>query len=291
MNENRDKLVRFLRKQQERDAKPFLALRHGSSAGKGSPVSTWGSVEWGGMTAEEAASRVENAAQEDADGLQGGKQRYVLVAMDGERALERCTFTMLGDDDMDNDASSITSERADAGGFAAQAMKHNEVIMRIALSGFEATQRANLGTIHALARRNEQMEEKHIVLIQLTEDLLSQRAERELAQLAVVNKERRLDATFDKFALLLPAVANKLMGKNILPASTTPAEEQIVAFMESMTPQQFEAMTKVFRPEQQVAMMSMYETARERREAQIAEKADAQKKAGANLTSIAGGKP
>jgi hypothetical protein len=211
--------------------------------------------------------------------------------MDGERALERCTFTMLGDDDMDNDASSITSERADAGGFAAQAMKHNEVIMRIALSGFEATQRANLGTIHALARRNEQMEEKHIVLIQLTEDLLSQRAERELAQLAVVNKERRLDATFDKFALLLPAVANKLMGKNVLPASTTPAEEQIVAFMESMTPQQFEAMTKVFRPEQQVAMMSMYETARERREAQVAEKAEAQKKAGANLTSIAGGKP
>lgn len=280
------KLVRFLRKQKERETKPFLALRHGVTSGKGAPAASWGVTEWGEMTPEEIASRVVSAAQEDASGLQGDKQRYILVAMEGERALERCTFTILNDEEEDNEGAAITSEQANPSGFAVQAMRHNEQLMKMSMSGFEATQRANIGTIRALVMRNDQMEEKHIVIMQLVEDLLSQRAERELVQLRESNKERRLDATFDKFALLLPAVANKLIGKKMLPESTTPAEEQIVAFMESMTPQQFEAMTKVFRPDQQVAMMTMYETARERREQQAKEKEEAQKKAAGKVTPI-----
>lgn len=272
------KLVRFLRKQKEREVRPFLALRHGVSSGKGAPASSWGVAEWGDMTPEEMASRVQDAALEDASGLQGGKQRYILVAMEGERSLERCTFTIENEDEEDHESTAITSEQATPAGFAVQTMRHNEQLMRMAISGFDATQRANLGTIRNLVVRNDQMEEKHIVTLQLLEDLLSQRAERELVQLRETNKERRMDATFEKFALLLPAVANKLIGKKMLPESSTPAEEQIVAFMESMTPQQFEAMTKIFSPTQQVAMMAMYETARERREQQAKEKEEAQKK-------------
>jgi len=280
------KLVRFLRKQKERETKPFLALRHGVSSGKGAPVASWGVAEWGEMTPEEVSHRICEAAEEDAKGLQGGKQRYILVAMDSDRALERCTFTIESEDEEDSEGASITSEVANPAGFAAQAMRHNEQILRLSMQGFEATQRANINTIRALVQRNDQMEEKHIVVFQLVEDLLSQRAERELAALKEANKERRLDATFDKFALLLPAVVNKLTGKNMLPQSTTPAEEQIVAFMESMTPQQFQQMTAVFRPDQQVAMMSMYETARAKREEQAAEKAEAQKKASGKVTPI-----
>ena len=209
----------------------------------------------------DTTTEIENASNADAAGI-GGTQSYVISAWfeNSERPLARFTFRVMGSDEDDGD---LSSEAPTKEGLLGQLMRHNDVMMRTSVMSTGQT-------IAMLQRQNSRLQETLESLLEekwknleVMEGLYSQKQERELAASNAAMKQKLLGEFAEKAQLLFPVIVNKLAGRKALPEPEGGSMMAMMkGFLETLTPDQFEVLGKVLRPEQQIAvaeLMSQYQ--------------------------------
>ena len=113
-----------------------------------------------------------------------------------------------------------------------------------------------------ISRQNEHIEKllaDRRETFEITEDLKSQKHERELMSLETENREKRYADMFEKASLLLPAVVNRVSGKKLLPETVSPMQDMLKGLAESLTPEQLTKIMPTLKPEQQIALLEFIE--------------------------------
>jgi len=198
---------------------------------------------------------MQTSCYDDAEGMAAGLQRYKILCYVKHKsnAHSRFTFAMSGANDEVDDTG--VSEPATGKGLLGQLMRHNEAIMRTAVMSTNQNMAMMQRTI---GRQNEHIEkllEDRRETFEVTEDLKSQRHDRELASLQMENQEKRYSEMFDKASLLLPAVVNRVAGKKLLPENVSPMQDMLKGLAESLTEDQLAKIMPTLKPEQQIALL------------------------------------
>jgi len=240
-----------------------LALRHVGERGvKDSGSELWARQFENGASIPddsilEIVSDIETASFDDCEGL-GGANKYAVLAyfQHSKSPLGRFPFRLqAADSDEDEVIESPTKQ-----GLLGQLMRHNEAHARAHMFATNQVLGIMSRTIEQLASQNEHLHTERRKGIEVTEDLMSQRHERELMSLEAENKSKQVQAMFEKANILLPALVNRIAGKKILPEETGPVGDMLKAFAESLDAQQMAHIMKALRPEQQIAIVEFLQS-------------------------------
>jgi len=217
-------------------------------------------------------TQIETICYEDAGGLEG-TQRYVLFPYfkDAQKTIGRFVLRIEGDA---NDDDELASEPATKTGLLAQLMRHQEAIMRTSMLGIQNVVQMQQRVISRLSEQNEAMLGKHVENINSLEDLRNEKHERDLKSEEARFRQKSMQDIVDKVMLLLPNVVNKLGGKGqkLLPEKSTTTEAGIYSLLSSITPDQLATLSGVLKPEQLATLQNVYESTREKFEAEKKEK-------------------
>jgi hypothetical protein len=110
-----------------------------------------------------------------------------------------------------------------------------------------------------LADQNEKLVDDRLNNLQLVENLISAKHERDLS---VKKQEKQFEITgelLDKVKVFIPFMVNKMIGQNIMPVPTTPEALLIRSIVETLSPQQMEGLKMVLKPEQTIAFLEVAE--------------------------------
>lgn len=266
---DRKKLEKFIRRQLTTsvDENPVcrLTLRHAMGGNKAATVLD---VEVSPTDSYiELASRFEEAANDDAEGL-GNIQSYVLASYFTavpDKIRERLSFRLhvQSEDDDTIDQSEAPTER----GIVQQLMRHNEANARVMTMGMAEVVRQQNRMIERLASQNDSLMDKHFNVLDLYEKLLTAESVREIEKMKVTSKIAREDQMVEKIMLLAPAVVNRLGGKKMLPEAATPAEMMVMNFVKSLRPDQMSKVMDTLDPEQQLQVVELIQAQQARDEA------------------------
>lgn len=166
-------------------------------------------VEW----VENTAAEIMSAAENEAEGIASGAQRYILVVFRSktpDKNVGRLAF-MIAAPDADEEGE-IESEPATKQGMAAMQMRHNEALMRLLLTSMGGMMQSQAKMVAAVSQENEKLRDARMETITVVEELLSQREQREIDKQKGMAQVRLLEEGGKKLAGLLPAVINRMSG-------------------------------------------------------------------------------
>lgn len=158
------------------------------------------------------ASEIVELATDDAQAYSTPSRYVVYLEHGGELVSTSGTFRLRG-----SEADAEATEPANATGLQAQLMRHLEARDRTMMQSINGLIGTMVSERESLAMREERSIERERKAILELEELVSARAERELAtKQAEFDREFRTKA-LDKASILMPVIANRLMGKRVLP--------------------------------------------------------------------------
>lgn len=243
--------------------------------GGGGPDSYLMSDEIEAKTADpdELAAMFFGEAELDADGV-GGKCEYELHAFFGTKTARRKhRFAIVVRETNPYEIDSYGK------GIDGQLLRHNEIFMRHAVGTSDKIMTNMQKIIERQQARIEELELKHLQSIETTEKLLTLQHEREMEVIKVESNEKRMDEMVDSAKLLLPIVVDKFKpgaGKLLSSGSTNGDSKSgveinegekaaLIAFVESLTEEQFRSITSELNPGQNIVFMEIMKKVQESR--------------------------
>lgn len=194
------------------------------------------------------ATKIVEQAASEAVTLGSGVQRYaVQTFFEGDdKAHGRHVFTCTGPEE---DEDSIDSEGPDETGLVAASQRHTEFFARAFGSASIAQLRSLQEENASLRKENAEMRKERIESFRVMESIYSEQHKRALENRAAAVKGKLLEDSADKLSLMLPIAINHFAGRKVLPETSTETL-MLKSFADSITREQFEALTTVFKPEQ-----------------------------------------
>jgi hypothetical protein len=256
---HRQRLDRWLRQQAFGDYGNLtrLTVKHSAQGTKGSVVGEHRVERITSDDIRECADTLENMVNDDAGGM-GGMQRYVIESWhdDGETASARFAVRVQGyDPDMDN-LDSEDAEPPTRSGALSQQMRHNEVIMKTLVAGMGGA----IQSLQRSAARNAELVEtlmaQRMEDFKVVEEALSHKHERELSMMEQTAEIERKDKLIEKGLTLLPAVVNRISGRELV-AAPSPRDAMLKGLVDTLTPDQLNAIAGQLNPEQQIVLLEM----------------------------------
>ena len=173
------------------------------------------SVEEGIDPQDLGQSLWEMAENDAASRALGTPQRYVIWSFRGESQEYDSQFAfsirgkslMKGNLDM-GESSDPANERGHTG----QMMRHNESLHRMMMLMTDATAGRLASELQQERKRREEVENKMMDVMQLHQNLLDKKADRELAEARETAKARRHDELMGFFMAMAPLMASKFLG-------------------------------------------------------------------------------
>lgn len=233
-----------------------------------------------------------SAAQADASDL-FGRQRYSICAYYERQpttVAESKPFTRDGGGaGVDDGGEDSDSEPPTEKGLTRQLMRHLEGTTRLMVANTQTLLKAQGDVFAVTAKRLAESEGQRFQMTQMYESMLSEHHARQLAAKEHEQKMKMWEEAFDKVKLLLPLAVNKIAGARIMPEPASMQNEMLGSFIDTITPEQVEAMQSIMKPEQFYVIMElvkarMDETNRRNADAAAAA-AEAARKNGAEATA------
>jgi hypothetical protein len=220
----------------------------------------------------ELVDEIDHAASEDAAQLGGGTQRYLLRASTaGGRELGSLPLRYsVSSQALGEPGMLLDSEPSNARGLIALAMRHSEASARTLTGSIWTLMNSMERHINQQGALVERLMQFQIDKVELVDKLTGRQTERE-AQAAVQKKDAEIElheslAKIDrqqmwmrmgeeKLAPLIPALLNKLMGKDTIPGATSPRDEMLADILGTMTPEQFNGLKSILDPGQMANLL------------------------------------
>jgi len=253
-------LTRWLNRELVKDRKdePIskISLRHAAPGAKGNEIDFIDLTERL-ISAEDLpsiADELVSRAQTDADGL-GSIQRYIITlhSKSSPRAITRFPFRIRSNGDEFEEGG---EEAPNNKGLLQQFMRHNEAYAKTMVNAVS-------GLVNVMARRLEssdqtitRLTEQHYKTMEVLETAKSEQHTRDMELLTTEASESRKNQMFEKMALLVPVIINKLAGQKVL-SSEDPNAMMLKAFAESMSAEQFKQIQQTLKPEQLILLAQL----------------------------------
>lgn len=199
-----------------------------------------------------------------------GYQRYSIVAFSDGSVEGNYGFVVKVVDEnplkLTNLGSDVaTSQKGLIGSF----MTHNERMNRQLSAMSEATAGRLAGEVERLSRRNQNLEDHHMKIMDMVEDLKDRKHERELAAAQAEANARRMDQLLNLGMQLLPVVAAKLLPANPLAQDAQHAAigKGVEEWLSGISEQELAGVIGSLAPQNRLAVMEIYEIAMKKRHA------------------------
>lgn len=181
--------------------------------------------------AELLATMIQQSAESDADAV-GGVQKYAVLSYHGDSEKHTARFIIRAAAENDDD-DEFSSEPANAKGGYAQTLRHNEIIMKAAMTGIAAAQQSLQRALARQTENNERLERERMETFQVYRTLLDAQAEKEMEARKLEMREKAINQSIDALKGILPIVAQKML----LPAKpeSQPSKALVQASQESPT--------------------------------------------------------
>ena len=243
------------------EAKPDqLALRHVSVSDRQVDVASFVIGDKAPEDQDALIGRIEEALENDADGL-GGVQKYVLLALREGRALSRLPMRVAGNGDEGGNLESLESEPANSKGLLAQLMRHNEVQSRMFAMSMGQVISTMQRTIARLQETVEVADERRLAAVDTAEELLTRGHERAALTQIVEDNRAAKTALFDSVKTAMPFVMHYLRKATGMPVETTPVAKLVSQLAASLGPEQLAGLEKILSEEQQAIIAKIFAAA------------------------------
>lgn len=254
----REKLLVWMRRQlaAAREESLQFRVRHVRVDQRTEPLTEYDARE---RALEEISSDILEACANDAGAL-GGVQTYGVFAFKGEDQnrpwVGRYIVRIAGDSLHAGDDPAGTEPPTPAG-LSAQQMRHNEILLKTNVSAIGGVVDHYQAILASQAARIRELEQGEREAKRLTEELMSQKHQRELEVTREQRIDKHLDGIADKVQLLLPTVVNRITGKTLLPESTSPEVEILRAVLNELTSEQLDKLRGILSPTQLVGLLEL----------------------------------
>lgn len=169
-------------------------------------------------------------------------------------------------------------------GVLALLMRHVEVQARLNAETNLHQQRMAIARERDLHTRNRELERDHVRGLQLYEELLTHRHEREMSTLVAERAEERRDYLARNLVPIAQTVAGKFLGGGVAvpqPGRETPLEQLVMSVVKSMSPEEMQRVAAQLTPGNRVAFFELFQAFHAANEArEKAEQAAAQQGGG-----------
>jgi len=226
-----------------------LALRHVAVSDRQNDVATFVVSAKPTDDQEGLLSRIEEALENDADGL-GGVQKYVLLALREGRPLSRLPLRVASTMDDANNGEPLESEPANGKGLLGQLMRHNEVQSRMFAMSMGQVVSTMQRTIARLQETVENADERRLAAVDVAEKMLTREHERAALTQMVEDNRVAKAVTFDTVKSVMPFVMHYLRKSAGMPVETTPTAALVSQLAASLKPEQLAGLEKVLTDEQ-----------------------------------------
>ena len=249
---NRHRIARWMRGlwAEDVEAKPDqLVLRHVSVSDRQVDVASFVIGDKPPEDHDGLIGRIEEALENDADGL-GGVQKYVLLALKEGRALSRLPMRVAGNGDEGGNLESLESEPANSKGLLAQLMRHNEVQSRMFAMSMGQVISTMQRTIARLQETVEVADERRLAAVDVAEDLLTRGHERAALTQMVDDNRAAKNALFESVKAAMPYVTQYLRKAAGAPVENTALAKLLSQLAGSLAPEQLMGLEKLLTPAQ-----------------------------------------
>lgn len=204
----------------------------------------------------------------------GGLQKYALYAYhtgDNEAHTSRFIVRLQGYNEEDEGGEGLNSENPDKAGLVSQAMRHAEVYAK-AMSGMVMGLMSGYQTtLSRQAAMIEKLMDDKLEGMEVIQEMLSAKDERDVKLIQAKAKAKGVEELVGKLGVLLPAVANKISGKELFPVQESTVMMTTKAVLTSIMSDQekVDRLMAMLSPEEGIALMNLYESvsARDKEEA------------------------
>ena len=216
-------------------------------------------------------NEIDMTTQADADGSSSGVEQYVIQSFHGDDSVKPTgSFNIrVASESGDSDDDGILSEPATKNGLLSQLMRHNEANMRSTI--MLAAQMSQ--TAQKQLTKQEQIIDKLIEdrfnNFVVMEKLLSEQHSRDTETAEAAHRMEIKDKVLDTFRMVLPAAANKLLGKGTVVEEISATEQQILALSQSLTEDQFGLLQKTLTEPQLMVLLGLISSANEKANKQL----------------------
>lgn len=213
--------------------------------------------------ADSAAMDIFTSLNAEAHSL-GGLQKYALYAFsnaDNENHFSRHVLRIQGGD-TDEDEDGLGSEQpTDRKALQAQSWRHIEVLMKTHVSAQMTIVSAYQSLVQTLSSQNTELLEARKRDFEVIESALSHQSEREIEQMKAKTRAEAMRAVGDKLGLFLPAMLNRVAGKNLFPVEANAVMMMAKGLFTSLAADEtkMQQLMSILGPEQQIVFFNLLE--------------------------------
>lgn len=248
----RDKLESFLRRVFVRISGITDADLRAGGGKRGRVIDSFSIVQVGDDEIRELASQLVESAQNHADSLSGAQRYEVSLLKDGT---DVATFPFRLKSSSDTGLEELTSDRPATEEALRQALRHNESMARLYMNGMQSA----LGTLAERAQQDAQIIKDLRIeqsnTITTLERARSEEAEREIAMLRHIDRQKLEAWTIQKIDTVLPMIMARLSGKKLIGDGKEASQFQ--DFLTGLSAEQLGQIASCFTPTQQVVFFDL----------------------------------
>jgi hypothetical protein len=210
------------------------------------------------------AQRIWDTAEHEISTAYGVEQRFMVCAFrqDQEAYERRYPFKLTKHRTLEQqlDGESVPANET---GLTQQMLRHDSESHRhlMLMSGAYA-ERAE-ATIDRLTKQLSGLEDRHIKVIMLQEELLDRKAQRELQNSIELSKAKQIDRMKEMVIPFLPLMFSKLLGGRMIsrePMAAVARDMAVSKYMQGLTEEEFSVIYAGLKPENKAAFIELFKS-------------------------------
>jgi len=229
-----------------------------------------------GVEGTEIADRIINeiadAALRDANDVRAGVQTYAIYAYYTNDAnyVPRKIFRAAADEDSDPEAGGM-SEPPTEKGLVSQLMRHNEITSKNSLVAMGYIIQTFQKEVEQQRAMNRNLLDQQIQTAMLIQDVTNDAHDRRLKEKRAEMEMSMLEGGFEHLKVILPIIANKIAGKEIVPGAMPKEMYLLASLLENLSPQQQTILRDMLSPQQIAVLAELLGTYEEKKAKLIGE--------------------
>lgn len=206
--------------------------------------------------ADRVINEIADAALRDANDVMAGVQTYAIYAYytNDTNYVPRKIFRAAADEDSNPEAGGL-SEPPTEKGVLSQLMRHNEVTSKNSLVAMGYIIQTFQKEIDQQRAMNKHLMDQQIETAMFVQEVTNDAHDRRLKEKKAEIEMAVVEGAFEHLKVILPIIANKIAGKEILSGPMSKEIYLLASFLETLSPQQQTVLRDMLSP-QQVAQLA-----------------------------------
>jgi hypothetical protein len=215
-----------------------------------------------GDSYEEHAQELWDLAEHDASTRVSNRpEEYVVASFkDSEDPCSQYRILMRRFGSHTTDMMGADTEGPTETGIVAQQLRHTETLHRVLAGSVETLLARQQNECERLSRRNGELEQAHLKLIEIYAEAADKKAEREIAQAEALSRARRHEQLMGLVMTIGPAVVAQILGAKNPAGASAARDATMQEFFERLTPEEMTGALTALKPTNRLALVELFKS-------------------------------